>query len=146
MLIFHKGYALLFPFQDNRLNFFTVSYALDGTLQRWGHLRFQDLLLCPFHKNSWMLSENSIRFAQKYEKIECDLTMEHILDMAKMYGNQRFMSIFLNYSNIDEPHRMMLHTIPILIEDITLENKVRLNANHFHSHNFDRYVMEMESI
>ncbi|XP_005188260.2 meckelin [Musca domestica] len=109
--------------EDNRLNFFTVSYALDGTLQRWGPLRFQDLLLCPFYKNSWILSENSIRFAQKYDKIECDLTLEHILDMARMFGNQRFMSIFLNYSNIDESHRMMLHTIPILIEDITLENK-----------------------
>ncbi|XP_073823646.1 meckelin [Musca autumnalis] len=107
----------------NNLNFFSVSYALDGTLKRWGNLRFQDLLLCPFYKSSMVLVENSIRFAKKYDIIECDLSLEHILDMAKLFGNQQFMSIFLNYSKIDEPDKMILHTIPILIEDITLENK-----------------------
>lgn len=103
---------------------FSVSYSLDGTLQRWGNLNLNDLNLCPYYKKLTAGANGSIRFAKKYDVIECDFNLEHILDLAKMYGNQRFMSLFLNYSKEDND-KMILRPIPILIEDITLENKVR---------------------
>uniref|UniRef100_A0A1I8Q9F9 Meckelin n=1 Tax=Stomoxys calcitrans TaxID=35570 RepID=A0A1I8Q9F9_STOCA len=107
----------------NRLQFFSVSYALDGTLRRWGNLKFGELILCPYlARASTVTQDNFIRFGKKYDVIECDLSLAYILDLAKMYGNQRFMSLFLNYTRKGK-EQMLLHSVPILIEDITLENK-----------------------
>lgn len=108
------------------MKFFATSYALDGTLQSWGSLKLNDLNLCPYHKNSWTFI-NFLRFAYKYDAIECSLTLEDLFDLAKIYGNNRFTSLFLNYSRNDGNEGTFLHTIPVLIDDITPDNKVRIN-------------------
>ncbi|KAM7363172.1 meckelin isoform 2-T2 [Cochliomyia hominivorax] len=107
---------------QNHLKFFVTSYALDGTLLRWGSLRLNDLNLCPLAKNSWSFI-NFLKFAHKYDAIECSLTLEDLIEMAKLYDNNRFISLFLNYSRYDVKEGQFLQTIPILIEDLHVENK-----------------------
>ncbi|XP_075145262.1 meckelin isoform X2 [Haematobia irritans] len=116
-------YSLSDHDKNNRLYFFSVSYALEGTLQRWGNLKFNDLILCPYlPQESNIANDNFIRFGKNYDVIECDFSLGYLMDMTKIFGNRRFTSLFLNYTRNDK-EKMFLHSIPVLIEDITLENK-----------------------
>lgn len=105
------------------MKFFVNTYALDGTLLRWGSLKLNDLNLCPHLQNCWNFV-NFLRFAHKYDAIECSLSLEDLVDLAKMYDNNRFISLYLNYSRYDVNDGIFLQTIPILIEDLMPENKV----------------------
>ncbi|KAI8120758.1 Meckelin [Lucilia cuprina] len=108
--------------KHNHLKFFATTYALDGTLLRWGSLKLNDLNLCPYYKNSWSFV-NFLRFAYKYDAIECSLTLEELIDLAKIYDNNRFISLFLNFTRNDDTDGVFLQTIPILIEDLLPENR-----------------------
>ncbi|XP_065371679.1 meckelin [Calliphora vicina] len=106
----------------NHLKFFVNTYGLDGSLLRWGSLKLNDLNLCPHYENSWSFV-NFLRFAYKYVAIECSLTLEDLVDLAKIYDNNRFISLFLNFTRNDGNDGIFLQTIPILIEDLMPENK-----------------------
>lgn len=104
------------------MQFFSLIHALDGTLLRWGPLKMKDLNLCQNFKNSWSFG-NFLRFAFKYDVIDCTMTLEDVIDLAEIYANDRFISLFLNFTK-NSKDTIFLQTIPILIEDLTAENKV----------------------
>ena len=98
-------------------------YSLDGTLQRWGSLKLNDLSLCPHLKGGWN-SNNFLNFAFRYDIIECSLSLEDIIDLAKISGNNNFMNLFLKFNRNNDNDNIFLKTVPILIEDLTPENRV----------------------
>lgn len=66
-------------------------------------------------------SQQEIQFARFTKPIRCELTVENLIDLAKIYANNNFLSLFLNVSS---ETRYDLQVLPILIEDISPENLV----------------------
>ncbi|XP_054746873.1 meckelin [Anastrepha obliqua] len=111
----------------NRLQLFSTVYALDGTLRRWGAFKMSHVNLCQMHAISDATDWNpqqDIQFAYSAQPIHCRLTVDNLIDLAQIYANENFFSIFLNISmpSAQEAKRTKLQILPILIEDISAEN------------------------
>ncbi|XP_014089150.3 meckelin isoform X1 [Bactrocera oleae] len=105
-----------------QLQLFSTAYHLDGSLRRWGAFKMSHVNLCQMHAQSdaavWS-SQQEIQFARFTKPIRCELTVENLIDLAKIYANNNFLSLFLNVSS---ETRYDLQVLPILIEDISPEN------------------------
>lgn len=122
----HKMYFL---FQPKQLQLFSTVYHLDGSLRRWGAFKMSHVNLCQMHAQSdtadWK-PQQEIEFASFTKPIRCELTVENLIDLAKIFANNNFVSLFLNISN-EKNHGVKgdrLQVLPILIEDIAPENLV----------------------
>ncbi|XP_039969151.1 meckelin isoform X2 [Bactrocera tryoni] len=110
-----------------QLQLFSTAYHLDGSLRRWGAFKMSHVNLCQMHAQSdaadWK-PQQEIQFARFSKPIRCELTVENLIDLAKIYANNNFLSLFLNISREMSPDvkRVSLQALPILIEDITPEN------------------------
>ncbi|XP_011182497.3 meckelin [Zeugodacus cucurbitae] len=110
-----------------QLQFFSTVYHLDGSLRRWGAFKMSHVNLCQMLAQSdaadWK-PQQEIQFARSTQPIRCELTVENLIDLAKIYANNNFFSLFLNISG-ERNHgakRNKLQALPILIEDISPEN------------------------
>ncbi|XP_036341760.1 meckelin-like [Rhagoletis pomonella] len=110
-----------------RLQLFSTVYALDGTLRRWGEFKMSHVNLCQMHAVSDSTDWNTlqdVQFAHYTTPIQCRLTVENLIDLARIYGNDYFLSVFLNVSSttMQGAVKTKLQTLPILIEDIYADN------------------------
>ncbi|XP_067615838.1 meckelin isoform X2 [Eurosta solidaginis] len=109
------------------LRLFSTVYALDGTLRRWGEFKIDQLNLCQMNSlndgGDWS-SHWKIHFARLSESIHCKFTSENLIDLAKIYANDNFFSIYLNVS--EEKAEGLVETkliiLPVLIENISVGN------------------------
>ncbi|CAD6991074.1 unnamed protein product [Ceratitis capitata] len=105
------------------LQLFSTVFSLDGTLRRWGAFKMSHINLCQLHAQSFAADWNpqeEIQFARFVKPIQCTLTVENLIDLAAIYANNNFYSLFLNTSG--DAKNSKLQALPVLIEDISAEN------------------------
>ncbi|XP_067615841.1 uncharacterized protein [Eurosta solidaginis] len=132
------------------LRLFSTVYALDGTLRRWGEFKIDQLNLCQMNSlndgGDWS-SHWKIHFARLSESIHCKFTSENLIDLAKIYANDNFFSIYLNVS--EEKAEGLVETkliiLPVLIENISVGNLFIFTCVHFwYISRFDLFLIDWE--
>ncbi|EDV91087.1 GH16135 [Drosophila grimshawi] len=97
-----------------QLQIFSTNYDLAGSLSRWGPFNLQQLNLCPGEKAP------SLSFAQRQKEINCQLSLEQLIDVANQQANDNYINLYLNFSS---NYQFLLHQLPVLIETLTPENQ-----------------------
>uniref|UniRef100_A0A1B0BKJ5 Meckelin n=1 Tax=Glossina palpalis gambiensis TaxID=67801 RepID=A0A1B0BKJ5_9MUSC len=110
--------SALLSLHNNHLNIFETIYDMSGPLYVWGPMKLNSINLC-----SKLDDSNFVRFRLATEKIKCFLTLENLIDIASLYGRNRYISWFLNYTTKEEPRKILMQTLPILIEELNKENE-----------------------
>ncbi|ALC45311.1 CG15923 [Drosophila busckii] len=93
---------------------FSTNYDLSGRLQRWGAFKLDQLNLCHGQKAP------TLRLAQHQVPLECQLSLEQLIDLASQQANDNYLSLYLNFSSNNQ---FLLHQLPVLIETLSPENQ-----------------------
>ncbi|KAM8706181.1 hypothetical protein ACLKA7_010459 [Drosophila subpalustris] len=104
----------LHPSNQSELEIFSTNYELTGRLKRWGLFKLDQLNLCPGQKAP------HLHLGKSQQEINCQLSLEQLIDVASQEANDNFISLYLNFSS---NWQFLLHQLPVLIETLTPENK-----------------------
>ncbi|XP_062127014.1 meckelin [Drosophila sulfurigaster albostrigata] len=102
------------PSSQMELQIFSTNYDLSGRLKRWGSFDLQQLNLCPGQV------AHKLHLAQRQQQINCQLSLEQLIDAATKEANDNYLSLYFNFSS---NWQHLLHQLPVLIETLTPENK-----------------------
>ncbi|KAI8044193.1 meckelin [Drosophila gunungcola] len=97
------------------LRLFSTTFGLDGGLKRWGAFHPEMLNMCP-------QAAPSLRVAlpKQESQVSCQLALDRLIDLANQRANDEFLTVYLNFSS---NWQFLLHQLPVLIENLTPENK-----------------------